>query len=198
MTSYEDLPEDVQDDEYRRCAASASGRDFRKDLDKALLEYMYAEGHIARPGPALRQDGTVADLPSDVINNCIVDHMGDDVRRAQVHAKGAGRRARQAGRLPPFVPNAKERKAKMDKEKEEADEAVERAERAYDRSVCSLMATCKHLHVVVYPKAREMYREWCLLQHAKSLNDGDDAQPRQLGTLPIQRVYACLMRFRFE
>ena len=120
MTSYEDLPEDVQDDEYRRCAASASGRDFRKDLDKALLEYMYAEGRIARPGPALRQDGTVADLPSDVINNCIVDHMGDDVRRAQVHAKGAGRRARQAGRLPPFVPNAKERKAKMDKEKEEA------------------------------------------------------------------------------
>ena len=139
-------------------------------LDKLLLEFMYDEGDIARPGPALTQDGTVADLPHDAIK-CIIDRLGDDVVRAQVHAKGAGRRAFQAGRLP-LISRAYY-KAKMDKEKEEADEAVERAERAYDRSVCSLMATCKQLHAVVYlkGKAREMYDEWCLLQHAKSLND---------------------------
>ena len=33
------------------------------------------------------------------------------------------------------------------------------------------MATCKQLHVVVYPKARKMYHAWCSLQHAKSMND---------------------------
>ena len=137
-------------------------------LDKQLLEFMYDEGDIARPGPALTQDGTVADLPDDAIK-CIIDRLGDDVVRAQVHAKGAGRRAFQTGQLP-LISRAYY-KAKMDKEKEEADEAVERAERAYDRSVSRLMATCKQLHVVVYPKAREMYDEWCLLQHAKSLND---------------------------
>ena len=137
-------------------------------LDKALLEFMYDEGDIARPGPAHRQDGTVADLHDAI--ECIIDRLGDDdVVRAQVHAKGAGRRAFQAGRLP-LISRAYY-KAKMDKEKEEAEEAVERAERAYDRSVCSLMATCKQLHVVVYPKAHEMYDEWALLQHAKSLND---------------------------
>ena len=135
-------------------------------LDKLLLEFMYDEGDIARPGPALTQDGTVADLPHDAIK-CIIDRLGDDVVRAQVHAKGAGRRAFQA-----LISRA-DNKAKMDKEKEEADEAVERAERAYDRSVSRLMATCKQLHAVVYlkGKAREMYDEWCLLQHAKSLND---------------------------
>ena len=137
-------------------------------LDKLLLEFMYDEGDIARPGPALTQDGTVADLPHDAIK-CIIDRLGDDVVRAQVHAKGAGRRAFQAGRLP-LISRAYY-KAKMDKEKEEADEAVERAERGYDRSVSRLMATCKQLHVVVYPKAREMYDEWCSLQHAKSMND---------------------------
>ena len=135
-------------------------------LDKLLLEFMYDEGDIARPGPALTQDGTVADLPHDAIK-CIIDRLGDDVVRAQVHAKGAGRRAFQA-----LISRA-DNKAKMDKEKEEADEALERAERAYGRSVCRLMATCKQLHAVVYlkGKAREMYDEWCLLQHAKSLND---------------------------
>jgi len=138
-------------------------------LDKALLEFMYDEGDIARPGPAHRQDGTVADLPHDAIE-CIIDRLGDDVVRAQVHAKGAGRRAFQAGRLP-LVSRWAYYKAKMDKEKEEADEALERAERAYDRSVSRLMATCKQLHVVVYPKAHEMYDEWALLQHAKSMND---------------------------
>ena len=139
-------------------------------LDKLLLEFMYDEGDIARPGPALTQDGTVADLPHDAIK-CIIDRLGDDVVRAQVHAKGAGRRAFQAGGLP-LISRAYY-KAKMDKEKEEADEALERAERAYGRSVCRLMATCKQLHAVVYlkGKAREMYDEWCLLQHAKSLND---------------------------
>ena len=137
-------------------------------LDKALLEFMYDEGDIARPGLAHRQDGTVADLPHDAIE-CIIDRLGDDVVRAQVHAKGAGRRAFQAARLP-LISRAYYQ-AKMDKEKEEADEAVERAERAYDRSVCSLMATCKQLHVAVYPYARKMYDEWALLQHAKSMND---------------------------
>ena len=138
-------------------------------LDKLLLEFMYDGGDIARPGPGLTQDGTVADLPHDAIE-CIIDRLGDDVVRAQVHAKGAGRRAFQAGRLP-LVSRWAYYKAKMDKEKEEADEALERAERAYDRSVSRLMATCKQLHVVVYPKAREMYDEWCSLQHAKSMND---------------------------
>ena len=138
-------------------------------LDKLLLEFMYDEGDIARPGPALTQDGTVADLPHDAIE-CIIDRLGDDVVRAQVHAKGAGRRAFQAGRLP-LVSRWAYYKAKMDKEKEEADEALERAERAYDRSVSRLMATCKQLHVVVYPKARKMYHAWCSLQHAKSMND---------------------------
>ena len=137
-------------------------------LDKALLEFMYDEGDIARPGPAHRQDGTVADLPHDAIK-CIINRLGDDVVRAQVHAKGAGRRAFQAGRLP--LISRTYYKAKMDKEKEEADEALERAERAYDRSVSRLMATCKQLHVVVYPKARKMYHAWCSLQHAKSMND---------------------------
>ena len=138
-------------------------------LDKALLEFMYDEGDIARPGLAHRQDGTVADLPHDAIE-CIIDRLGDDVVRAQVHAKGAGRRAFQAGRLP-LVSRWAYYKAKMDKEKEEADEALERAERAYDRSVSRLMATCKQLHVVVYPTARKMYHAWCSLQHAKSMND---------------------------
>ena len=134
------------------------------EVDKALLEFMYDEGDIARPGSAHRQDGTVADLPHDAIE-CIIDRLGDDVVRAQVHAKGAGRRAFQA-----LISRA-DNKAKMDKEKEEADEAVERAERGYDRSVSRLMATCKQLHVAVYPYARKMYDEWALLQHAKSMND---------------------------
>ena len=77
--------------------------------------------------------------------------MGDDVLRAQVHAKGAGcrgpwrtttpsSRARTAEvlatgdmavvRAAAAAKHMKERKAKMDKAQEEADEAVERAERA--------------------------------------------------------------------
>ena len=120
---------------------------------------------------AFHQDGTIAGFPQrdhDAIP-CIINRLGDDVVRAQLHAKGAGRRAFQAGRLP-LISRAYY-KAKMDKEKEEADEAVERAERAYDRSVCSLMATCKQLHVAVHPCARKMHDEWALLQHAKSMND---------------------------
>ena len=177
MTSFEDLTpwppcqEDELEDLLRPWPPCEEVED---ELDKAIDD----EVDKALPvtinfASALHQDGTIAGI---VCNNqddaiqCIIDRLGDDVVRAQVHAKGAGRRAFQAGRLP-LVSRWAYYKAKMDKEKEEADEAVERAERAYDRSVCSLMATCKQLHVVVYPKAREMYREWCLLQHAKSLND---------------------------
>ena len=155
MTPYE---EDELDKALRRQGLN------NDEVGKALLEFMHAEGDLARPGPALTQAGTVADLPHDAIK-CIIDRLGDDVVRAQVHAKGAGRRAFQA-----LISRA-DNKAKMDKEKEEADEAVERAERGYDRSVSRLMATCKQLHVVVYPTARKMYDEWCSLQHAKSMND---------------------------
>ena len=83
----------------------------------------------------------------------------------------------------------------MDKEKEEADEALERAERAYDRSVSRLMATCKQLHVVVSQGAQDVPR--VVLAPARQVHErlglADDAQPRQLGTLPIQGVM-CVSR----
>ena len=171
MTSFEDLTPwpPCQEDEledlltpWPPCEEDELDKAIDDEVDKALpVTINFAS--------ALHQDGTIADLPHDAIK-CIINRLGDDVVRAQVHAKGAGRRAFQAGRLP-LVSRWAYYKAKMDKEKEEADEAVERAERAYDRSVCRLMATCKQLHVAVYPYARNMYDEWALLQHAKSMND---------------------------
>ena len=105
---------------------------------------------------------SLTDLPNDAIDR-IVDRMGDDLLRAKVHAKGAGRRAVEDD------PNPNQ--AKMDKAQKEADEAVERAEREYDRSVSRLMATSKPMYAVVFPKARQLYDDWALLQYTKSFND---------------------------